>query len=299
MMSLSLLQSMIVTNQSQQTDGDKTQKQQPTHDDFGIRSMPHLLAELIDVVAKIAKADQMMAEVHAQTPQDPGAEKWHEVSKQALAFSREALHAQQQDILERLKSNASSRVSLPSVNCKSFPLESKEHSTPTTPSTSCESPMTPISTPSTDLGMECQSSDGGEEPKLSPVVQDLKDQYGVRSMRKEIETLKKYPEKRVLIIRKIKALGFESTEILKEHFGQYGAVSEVIVPHSFTKPGPQRKLGRIRPGVMGFVVMQTAEGAEAAIAHGESQLIHNPHGDTVTAQVVWFKDSYSTEESQA
>merc|ERR1719236_149841 len=146
--------------------------------------------------------------------------------------------------------------------------------------------------------MECHSSDGGEEPKLSPVVQDLKDQYGVRSMRKEIETLKKYPEKRVLIIRKIKALGFESSEILKAHFGQFGVVSEVIVPHSFTKPGPQRKLGRIRPGVMGFVVMETTDGADAAIATGESQILQSPKGESVTVQVVWFQDSYSSMEPE-
>merc|ERR1719263_1117525 len=98
-------------------------------------------------------------------------------------------------------------------------------------------------------------------------------------MRKEIKTLKQYPDRRVLIVRKIKALGFESSEVLKEYFGQFGAVSEVIVPHSFTKPGPQRKLGRIRPGVMGFVVMETTEGAEAAMALGESQMIYNPKGE--------------------
>jgi len=290
-MSLSLLQSMIVTSQNQHAKAENdidTPNEKCRDAQLERRTMPQYLTELIDLVTKIAKTDQLIADVEAQAPQDPAAEKWHEVSKQALVFSREALNARQQEILEKLKSSTIAPAPASGVIIKPSSVQSttKEPSTPTTLSTNCPDP---IST--------CQTSSNGKEPGLCKVVQDLRDQYGVRSMRKEIETLKQYPDRRVLIVRKIKALGFESTEVLKSHFGQFGAVSEVIVPHSFTKPGPQRKLGRIRPGVMGFVVMETSEGAEAAIGHGESQVIHSPKGEVVTAQIVWFKDSYHSEEA--
>lgn len=290
-MSLSLLQSMIVTSQNQHANAENdinTPNEKCRDAQLERSTMPQYLTELIDLVTKIAKTDQLIADVEAQAPQDPAAEKWHEVSKQALVFSREALNTRQQEILEKLKSSTIAPAPASGVIIKPSSVQSmtEEPSTPTTLSTSCPSP---IST--------CQTSSNGKEPGLCKVVQDLRDQYGVRSMRKEIETLKQYPDRRVLIVRKIKALGFESTEVLKSHFGQFGAVSEVIVPHSFTKPGPQRKLGRIRPGVMGFVVMETSEGAEAAIGHGESQVIHSPKGEVVTAQIVWFKDSYNSEEA--
>lgn len=280
-MSLSLLQSMMVTSQHQ-TKGDIDNSEEKLHDSQqpDAKRLPQLLAELVDLVAKIAKTDLMIAEVEAQVPQDPGAEKWHEVSKQALSYSREALNARQREILESLKST-------PKAPTQEF-IENvqKNDSSLTTPSTSCPSPISTTSCPP-----------GLEFPGPCNVVQELKDQYGVRSMRREIETLKQYPDRHVLIVRKIKALGFESTETLKSYFGQFGVVSEVIVPHSFTKPGPQRKMGRIRPGVMGFVVMETTDGAEAAIAHGEHQLISSSKGEDVTAQVVWFKDSYNCEDA--
>merc|ERR1719310_41435 len=106
------------------------------------------------------------------------------------------------------------------VNVKPDSVETKsqESSTPTTPSTICPSPVCP---PSMPPGLDCQTSGSDKEQGLCKVVQDLRDQYGVRSMRKEIEPLKSYPDRRVIIVRKIKALGFESSEILKKYFGQF------------------------------------------------------------------------------
>jgi len=293
MMSLSLLQSMVVTSHSQ-ADGDCEDQKKANVDQLETRTVPQLLVDLVDIVTKIAKADQMILEVEAQTPQDPAAEKWREISKQAFAFSREAMKTQQQKLLDELKSSATGRVLRTAVDVKSISMETKNEE-PTTPSTAASE--SPCSAPATPPGLECRTS-SGKEQGLCKVVQDLRDQYGVRSMRKEIETLKQYPDRRVIIVRKIKALGFESSEILKKYFGQFGGVSEVIVPHSFTKPGPQRKLGRIRPGVMGFVVMETADGAEAAIANGESQILQSPKGESVAVQVVWFQDSYSSMETE-
>lgn len=306
-----MLQSIIVTSQSQAEYDKKEQVKESHTDQNEISAVPQLLAELIDIATKIAKADQMMAEVDLQYPQDPAAEKWREISKQAVTFSKDAMKAQQNEILEKLKSCTSAPAvpTITSITPDFVEAKEDEPSTPsTTDHTSCPSEVSwpatppglerhPVSAPTMPPGLDCEPT-AGKEPGLCKVVQDLREQYGIRSMRKEIETLKQYSERRVLIVRKIKTLGFESSEILRNYFGQFGAVDEVIVPHSFTKPGPQRKLGRIRPGVMGFVVMNTTEGAEAAIAHGESQTIHAPKGADATVQVVWFKDSYTSEDTE-
>merc|ERR1719428_1698328 len=93
------------------------------------------------------------------------------------------------------------------------------------------------------------------------------------SMRLQLEQLKKHPAGHALIVRKIKSLGFDSAEVLKEHFGQYGSVAEVLVAHSITKPSAKRSKGRVRPAAIGFVVMASLEGADAALAAGEQQMI--------------------------
>merc|ERR1719379_2973763 len=102
-----MLQSMIVTSQSH----GKDHSQESQIDQLVTKTVPQLLFELVDIVTKIAKADQMMAEVEAQAPQDPAAEKWREISVQAFAFSREAMKARQEEILEKLKS----RVAVPAL----------------------------------------------------------------------------------------------------------------------------------------------------------------------------------------
>merc|ERR1719386_131964 len=94
-----------------------------------------------------------------------------------------------------------------------------------------------------------------------------------QSMRLQLEKLKEYPHGQSLIVRKIKQLGFDSGDVLKEHFEQYGPVAEVLVAHSITKPSSKRTKGRVRPATIGFVVMGSLEGADAAIAAGEQQMI--------------------------
>jgi hypothetical protein len=95
---------MIVTSQSRSECHGKDHAKESQTEQLETSTVPQLLCELVDIVTKIAKADQMMAEVEAQTPHDPASEKWREISKQAFAFSRDAMKTRQQDILEMLKS---------------------------------------------------------------------------------------------------------------------------------------------------------------------------------------------------
>merc|ERR1719379_1527009 len=158
-----MLQSMIVTSQSH----GKDHSQESQIDQLETKTVPQLLCELVDIVTKIAKADQMMAEVEAQTPQDPAAEKWREISKQAFAFSRDAMKTRQQDILEMLKSRNAAPTVPVTTNAMLDAVETKD-SDPSTPSTTDRTPcqsevsapttppgLSPLSAPKTPPGLDC------------------------------------------------------------------------------------------------------------------------------------------------
>merc|ERR1719198_2873097 len=63
---------------------------------------------------------------------------------------------------------------------------------------------------------------------------------GGGSLRQDLELLRKHHPERVLIVRKIKQLGFDSPKFLKKHFTQYGEVSEILVAHSHVKSTSKR-----------------------------------------------------------
>merc|ERR1719183_942939 len=84
----------------------------------------------------------------------------------------------------------------------------------------------------------------------------LQDQRLVGSLRNDLERLKMYDRERCLLVRNIKKLGLSSQQRLQAHFERYGAVSEVLVAHSFEKPSAKRRNGRICPANKGFVIME-------------------------------------------
>lgn len=77
-------------------------------------------------------------------------------------------------------------------------------------------------------------------------------------------------DSRVVSIRKINALGFDSGPMLQDYFSKFGAVERVMVAP--TRVTSQVAFGkpRARPPCLGFVVMQTSEAAEAILKHGET-----------------------------
>merc|ERR1719453_644226 len=97
---------------------------------------------------------------------------------------------------------------------------------------------------------------------------------GNGSLRQDLEFLRERHPDRVLIVRKIKKLGFDSPQLLEKHFLQFGEVSEVLVAHSHVKATPKRPNGRVRPAALGFVVMATEEGVQRALESGKEQSIH-------------------------
>merc|ERR1719224_174684 len=97
---------------------------------------------------------------------------------------------------------------------------------------------------------------------------------GSGSLRQDLELLRQRQPEHVIIVRKIKKLGFESPQLLDEHFSQFGEVKELLVAHSHVKPTAKRPNGRVRPAALGFVVMGTADAAQNAFQAGVNQMIH-------------------------
>merc|ERR1719313_3047599 len=87
---------------------------------------------------------------------------------------------------------------------------------------------------------------------------------GSGSLRQDLELLRQRQPEHVIIVRKIKKLGFESPQLLDAHFSQFGEVKELLVAHSHVKPTTKRPNGRVRPAALGFVVMDKQEAVQKA-----------------------------------
>lgn len=91
----------------------------------------------------------------------------------------------------------------------------------------------------------------------------VQDGFG-KSLRCNLEVLHELDCNRIVIVRKINRLGFESAQVLEHFFTKYGKVDRVLVSHSHAK---SRNL-RFRPSGLGFLVMTTAEEVQAVLADG-------------------------------
>ncbi|CAE6957888.1 unnamed protein product [Symbiodinium sp. CCMP2592] len=78
----------------------------------------------------------------------------------------------------------------------------------------------------------------------------------------------------VFITRRINGMGFQSKDVLSAFYGQYGKVVKVLVAHSKVKPfRRQGAQSRIRPGSLGFIVMDSPEAVEKILAVGTNQKV--------------------------
>ena len=95
----------------------------------------------------------------------------------------------------------------------------------------------------------------------------------VGSLRDDLERLKEYDAQQCLIVRRIKRLGLGSPEILRQHFSGFGNVKEMLISHSFEKKSAKCRADRVRPAALGFIVMDSVEGAQAALRAGPTLMI--------------------------
>merc|ERR1719281_1541313 len=111
-------------------------------------------------------------------------------------------------------------------------------------------------------------------PEFVPTTDISSKLIGSGSLRQDLELLRQRQPEHVIIVRKIKKLGFESPQLLDEHFSQYGEVKELLVAHSHVKATAKRPNGRVRPAALGFVVMANEEGVQSAFKAGANQMIY-------------------------
>jgi len=123
--------------------------------------------------------------------------------------------------------------------------------------------------PESKAGVAAQSSATGQ---LVPFIQQ-EPAAEEKSMKKDLEALRLHNPDCVLIVRKIKKLGWESPALLRKYFEQYGKVREIFVTHSTMKPNPKRPGGRARPAALGFIVMADQQGKAAVLSCGKEQFV--------------------------
>jgi len=93
------------------------------------------------------------------------------------------------------------------------------------------------------------------------------------SLRSHLKDLASIPNEKVLMLRRINRLGLESHAPLQEHFSQFGTVERVMVAPTRAKAKPGQTKARVRAAPLGFLVMSTVEGAQAALKLGAEHIV--------------------------
>lgn len=115
---------------------------------------------------------------------------------------------------------------------------------------------------------------------VQPVAQNLAPQsknnkFECGTLRTHLKALEHEDPRCVLIARRINQLGFESADLLGQHYRTaVGPVKGVLVAHSHVKSTSRRVHVRRRPSGLGFIIMQSAEDALRVIAAGERQTVN-------------------------
>jgi len=213
-------------------------------------SVASSLLELTEVASQLAHVEMMLAQVTENAPEEENAKRFHEISLQALQCSKKMLSEKQAQYLKDL----GAMIGSPQKGTKeeTMPLEETPPLSTWTGWSKEDIEAVPVFVPQGDLSSKL---------------------IGSGSLRQDLELLRERQPECVIIVRKIKKLGFESPQILDDHFSQFGEVKELLVAHSHVKPTSKRPNGRVRPAALGFVVMATPEATENAFKAGTDQMI--------------------------
>jgi hypothetical protein len=226
------------------------------------KTMASLLLELTTIAAQLAHVDKTFGKVNDGAPEDPEARRWHDISVQALRTSRNMLSEKQMTCLNEIGALAGvpeiTAAATGNAESEQKPLQSQGKTSSWDSWTPADIDACPEFVP--------------PPPGLEQVPWKSHSEDAANgSLRKDLEMLRQAQPDTVLIVRKIKKLGFESPEMLRQHFGQYGPVQEILVAHSHVKPTPKRPNGRVRPAALGFVIMASPEGVKNAFEVGDVQ----------------------------
>merc|ERR1719235_2552044 len=204
----------------------------------------------------------MLAQVSESAPEEENAKRYHDISLQALECSKKMLFEKQTQCLKHL----GALVGSPATTTEDLSAK---------PRTLVES-LSNATEESNDKSATWKGwaqADIEAVPEFVPQIDISSKLIGSGSLRQDLELLRERPPECVIIVRKIKKLGFESPQILNDHFSKYGEVKELLVAHSHVKPTSKRPNGRVRPAALGFVVMATEEDAQNAFKAGSEQTL--------------------------
>jgi len=224
------------------------------------------LKDFLEAAMKIAQIDEAIMSARAAAPrqEDSEAFKWHEVSIKALMWTRASMAEQQSISLELLKNVA----------------VSQRPSAPTSQLVLSGAPMSSLSATAAPFALETPKSVADAAVRTSKLITPAqagarvaKGELNAGSLRADLERLKEYGAQQCLIVRRIKRLGLGSPEILRKHFSSFGGVKEMLISHSFEKKSAKCRADRLRPAALGFIVMDSVEGAQAALRAGPTLLI--------------------------
>jgi len=238
-----------------------------------------LLLDLTEAASQLARVDKMLDQVTESAPEEESAKRYHEISLQALRCSQKMMSEKQAQCLKDL----AALIGSPSK-------ATEEKADPVVELAPVE--LAPASSTWKGWG----KADIEAVPEFVPSGDISSKLIGSGSLRQDLELLRQRQPEHVIIVRKIKKLGFESPQLLDDHFSQYGEVKELLVAHSHVKPTAKRPNGRVRPAALGFVVMATDEGAQKAFKMGAEQ---NIHGISIElAPFESFDSHYADEDEQ-
>jgi len=209
------------------------------------------LLELTEVASQLARVDVMLAQITESVPEDESAKRYHDISLQALQCSRKMLLEKQAQCLEGL----GALIGSPSKDTEKEAKPGLE------------------SAPASTTWKGWGKADIEAVPEFVPPADIASKLIGCGSLRLDLELLRERSPECVIIVRRIKQLGFESPQLLDQHFSQFGEVKELLVAHSHVKPTAKRPNGRVRPAALGFVVMASEEAAQKAFKAGADQLL--------------------------
>lgn len=93
------------------------------------------------------------------------------------------------------------------------------------------------------------------------------------TLRSHLRDLQSVDSSRIVLVRKINRLGFDSPTLLEEHYKTYGTVERVLVAHSHVKSPYRRYVKRLRPSGLGFIVMASAADVKGILKDGFEQMV--------------------------
>jgi hypothetical protein len=253
-------QSLIdrVDNSAGQNPQDATER--PEH-----RVTAESFLELVKVTEQLTKLEMVAAQTRGCEAVSSDAKKWQDLTSVALDWSLKSLSEQQRASIDKLsqllmRSSGAAKQELPASSFLQSPAVPKPALQPQ-PAASVQ-PQKPLN----------NDVPPGFEPDAKSTPSGF--EQG-ETLRTHLEVLANEDPNRILIVRRINRLGFDSPVHLEEKFSEFGTVNRVFVAHSRVKPSTKRPVPRVRPAGLGFVLMESTEDAHKIASVGPQMMINN------------------------